>query len=196
MGICQGRWPWLNYVAPSVLKIAAVAPSVLKIAAEEMIKVRKAQTSDRDAVWDIIRAVIATGDTYVFAPDSPEDEMIAYWFSPEKHVYVAEENGELRGTFWLKPNQPGLGSHVCNAAYMVAPDAVGKGIGRKMAEFSLDEARRLGFSAMQFNFVVASNTAAVRLWESIGMKIIGEIPDAFDHQKLGLTSAYVMYRKL
>jgi GNAT superfamily N-acetyltransferase len=168
----------------------------LKFATEEMIKVRKAQTSDRDAVWDIIRAVISTGDTYVFAPDSPEDEMIAYWFSPEKHVYVAEENGELLGTFWLKPNQPGLGSHVCNAAYMVAPDAMGKGIGRKMAEFSLDEARRLGFSAMQFNFVVASNTAAVRLWESIGMKIIGEIPDAFDHQKLGLTSAYVMYRKL
>jgi ribosomal protein S18 acetylase RimI-like enzyme len=186
MVIYQGRWPWLNYNAPSVLKFAA----------EEMIKVRKAQTSDRDEIWDIIRAVIATGDTYVFAPDSPEDDMLAYWFSPEKHVYVAEQDGEVLGTFWLKPNYPDLGSHVCNAAYMVAPNAAGKGVGRRMAEFSLDEARRLGFTAMQFNFVVASNTAAVRLWQSIGMEIIGEIPDAFDHRENGPTNAYIMYRKL
>jgi ribosomal protein S18 acetylase RimI-like enzyme len=179
-----------------VLKIAADAPSVLQIAADEMIKIRKAQTFDRDEVWDIIRAVISTGDTYVFPPDSPEDEMLAYWFAPEKHVYVAEQDGEVVGTFWLKANQPGLGSHVCNAAYMVAPDAAGKGIGRKMAEFSLDEARRLGFSAMQFNFVVASNTAAVRLWQSLGMEIIGEVPDAFDHRDRGMTNALIMYRKL
>jgi GNAT superfamily N-acetyltransferase len=161
-----------------------------------MSQVRKAQTSDRDAIWQIIRAVIATGDTYVFAPDTPQEEMLAYWFSPEKHVYVAEQDGQVLGTFWLKPNYPDLGSHVCNAAFMVAPGAAGKGIGRKMAEFSLDEARRLGFSAMQFNFVVASNTAAVRLWESIGMEIIGEIPDAFMHRKLGPTNALIMYRKL
>ncbi len=161
-----------------------------------MTEIRSATDSDKRAVWQIIRAVISTGDTYVFAPDSSEDEMLTYWFAPEKHVYVAEENGDVLGTFWLKPNQPGLGSHVCNAAYMVAPDAAGKGIGRKMAEYSLDEARRLGFSAMQFNFVVASNTAAVRLWQSIGMEIIGEIPDAFDHRENGLTNAYIMYRKL
>lgn len=161
-----------------------------------MIEIRSAIETDKPAVWQIIKSVIATGDTYVFAPDSSEYEMIAYWFSPEKYVYVAEQDGNVLGTFWLKANQPGLGSHVCNAAYMVAPDAAGKGIGRKMAEFSLDEARRLGFTAMQFNFVVKSNTAAVRLWESIGMKIIGEIPDAFDHALDGLTNALIMYRKL
>ena len=122
--------------------------------------------------------------------------MMSYWFAPDKHVYVAEEDGDVLGTFWLKPNQPGLGSHVCNAAYMVAPPSAGKGIGRLMGEYSLDEARRLGFAAMQFNFVVKSNTAAVRLWQSIGMEIIGEIPDAFDHAINGMTNAYIMYRKL
>ncbi|PYT00640.1 MAG: GNAT family N-acetyltransferase [Acidobacteria bacterium] len=161
-----------------------------------MIEIRAATESDKPAIWKIISAVISTADTYVFPADTPRDEMLDYWFAPEKHVYVAEDDGEIVGTFWLKPNYPGLGSHVCNAAYMVAPIASGKGIGRQMAEFSLDEARRLGFTAMQFNFVVKSNTAAVKLWQSIGMEIIGEIPDAFDHREFGLTNAYVMYRKL
>ncbi|MEO8041185.1 MAG: GNAT family N-acetyltransferase [Acidobacteriota bacterium] len=161
-----------------------------------MIHIRAATDLDKPAIWKIIKAVIATGETYVFAPDSPEDEMTAYWFSPEKHVYVAEQDGEVLGTFWLKANQPGLGSHVCNAAYMVPPDAARKGIGRKMAEFSFEEAKRLGFSAMQFNFVVKSNIGAVRLWQSIGMEIVGEIPDAFDHRQHGMTNAYIMYGKL
>ena len=161
-----------------------------------MIQIRTANEQDKAGVWKIIKAVLATGDTYVFDPDTPESEMIAYWFSPEKYVYVAEEDGQIVGTLWLKPNYPGLGSHVCNAAYMVAREAAGKGIGRQMGEFSLDEARRLGFTAMQFNFVVKSNTAAVKLWQKIGMEIIGEIPDAFNHRELGMTNALIMYRKL
>jgi len=170
-----------------------------------MTKIRKAEASDRNAVWEIIRDVITGGDTYVFDPEIPRDEMLEYWFSPEKHVYVATDtkgsagghaNEAILGTFWLKPNQPGLGDHVCNAAYMVSPAAHGKGIGRQMAEFSLEEARRLGFTAMQFNFVVASNTAAVRLWQSVGMEIIGTIPNAFRHKTLGPTDAYIMYREL
>jgi ribosomal protein S18 acetylase RimI-like enzyme len=122
--------------------------------------------------------------------------MIEYWFDPHKHVYVAEAQGSVLGTFWLKENQPGLGSHIANAAYMVSPSATGKGIGRAMAEFSIDEARLLGFKAMQFNFVVKSNEPAVKLWQSVGFQIIGEIPDAFDHSTNGLTNAYIMYRKL
>jgi len=161
-----------------------------------MIEIRAGTESDKPAIWKIIEPIIAGGDTYVFPPGTHRKEMLDYWFAPDKHVYVAEVEGEIAGTFWLKPNYPGLGSHVCNAAYMVLPDASGKGIGRQMAEFSLDEARRLGFTAMQFNFVVKSNIAAVRLWQSIGMEIIGEIPDAFDHRELGLTNAYVMYLKL
>jgi GNAT superfamily N-acetyltransferase len=161
-----------------------------------MIEIRTATESDKPAIWKIIEPIISAGDTYVFPPETPRDEMLDYWFATDKHVYVAEDDGEIVGTFWLKPNYPGLGAHVCNAAYMVAPNVSGKGIGRKMAEFSLDEARRLGFKAMQFNFVVKSNVAAVKLWQSLGMEIIGEIPDAFDHRALGLTNAYIMYRKL
>lgn len=122
--------------------------------------------------------------------------MLDYWFSPEKYAYVAEENRKVLGTYWLKANQPGLGSHIANAAYMVSLDSKGKGIGRRMAEHSLEEARRMGFTAMQFNFVVKSNSAAVTLWKSVGFEVIGEIPDAFRHLSEGLTNAYIMYRKL
>ena len=160
------------------------------------MEIRKACESDKPVVWSIIKSVIAGGNTYVFDPETPEDEMISYWFSPEKHVYVAEGGGEVLGTYWIKANQPGLGSHVGNGAYMVSPGAAGKGIGRKMAEHSIEEARRLGFHSIQFNFVVKSNEVALALWESVGFEIIGEIPDAFDHKEHGLTNAYIMYRRL
>lgn len=161
-----------------------------------MVEIRNAEDRDKSAVWKIIKSVIACGDTYVFDPDTPEDEMMTYWFSPEKHVYVAEEDGEILGTYWIKANQPGLGSHVGNGAYMVSPNAKGKGVGRKMAEHSIEESRRLGFKSIQFNFVVKSNEVAVKLWKSVGFEVIGEIPDAFDHKQNGLTNAYIMYRKL
>ena len=176
-----------------------------------MLEIRKATEEDKPRIWEIIKAVIATGDTYTFAPDSSREEMLDYWFSPDKHTYVAlsqpsaveggdatvtERAQNLVGTFFLKANQPGLGSHVANAGYMVAPDSYGRGIGRQMAEWSLGEARRLGFTAMQFNIVVKSNIYAVKLWQDIGFEIIGEIPDAFAHAQNGLTNAYIMYRKL
>ncbi len=161
-----------------------------------MIEIRKAEERDKPAVWQIIKVVIAGGDTYVFAPGTPEEEMMAYWFSPEKHNYVAVENEEVLGTYWIKANQPGLGDHVGNGAYMVSPEATGKGIGKMMAEHSIEEARRLGFKSIQFNFVVKSNEIAVKLWKSIGFEIIGEIPDAFRHKQDGLTNAYIMFREL
>ena len=161
-----------------------------------MAEIRKAEPRDKPAVWKIIEAVIAGGDTYVCAPDAPEEEMLALWFSPEKHVYVAEENGEIVGTYWLKANQPGLGDHIGNGAYMVSPEAKGKGIGKMMALHSIDEGRRIGYHAIQFNFVVKSNTVAVNLWKSVGFSVIGEIPDAIRHSANGLTNAYIMYRKL
>ncbi len=161
-----------------------------------MIEIRSAVDADKPAIWQIIKTVIAGGDTYVFAPHTPEDEMMSYWFSPDKHNYVAVLDDEVVGTFWLRANQPGLGSHVANAAYMVTPHATGKGIGKQMALWSFEEAKRLGFTAMQFNFVVKSNTVAVNLWKSVGFEVIGEIPDAFNHSKNGLTNSYIMYRKL
>lgn len=161
-----------------------------------MIEIRPYTESDKPQIWEIIKAVITGGDTYVFAPDSTQEEMLAYWCSAEKWTYVAVLDDRIVGTFFLKANQPGLGSHVGNAGYMVAPEGKGKRVGRTMAEFSLDEARRLGFKSMQFNFVVKSNEVAVKLWKDVGFEIIGEIPEAFQHTQNGLTNAYIMYRKL
>ena len=127
------------------------------------------------------------------------DALVTRWQDEEREMQTwlrSLSDGDVAGTYWLRPNQPGLGSHVVNAAYMVSPDTTGKGIGRQMAGHSIDEARKLGFTAMQFNFVVKSNAVAVKLWQSIGFGIIGEIPEAFDHSKNGLTNAYIMYRKL
>ena len=161
-----------------------------------MLEIRKVIESDKDAVWKIIKTVISTGDTYLFAPDSSKEKMLAFWFSDDKKTYVALSENKIVGTFFLKDNQPDLGSHIVNAGYMVAPEAKGKGIGRKMAEFSLREAKRLGYKAMQFNFVVKSNEIAVKLWLALGFEIIGEIPEAFQHKENGLTNALIMYRKL
>lgn len=170
-----------------------------------MLEIRKFVEEDKPQIWKIMKSVIATGDTLVFSPDSTEEEMLGFWCSPEKHTYVAiwsgsdptdELNGRIVGTFFLKSNQPDLGSHVGNAGYMVLPEAKGKRIGRTMAEYSLEESRRIGYRSMQFNFVVKSNEVAVKLWQQIGFEIIGEIPDAFNHAQNGLTNAYIMYRKL
>jgi L-amino acid N-acyltransferase YncA len=157
---------------------------------------RKATEEDSSQIWAILEPIIREGTTYVFDPQSSKEKMLDYWMAVDKQTYVAELEGEIVGTFYLKSNQPDRGSHVVNAGFMVSPDSSGKGIGKAMAEFSLIEAKRLGYLAMQFNFVVKSNTSAVALWKKMGFEIIGEIPEAFSHPNLGLTSVYVMYRKL
>ena len=169
-----------------------------------MLEIRKATEDDKPQVWEIIKSVIATGDTYPFYPNSPKEKMLDFWFADDKKTYVAvvseppaSAGGQkIVGTFFLKDNQIDLGSHIVNAGYMVAPEAKGKRVGRTMAEFSLEEARTFGYRAMQFNFVVKSNEVAVRLWQKLGFEIIGEIPEAFQHKENGLTNALIMYRKL
>jgi len=158
--------------------------------------IRAATQADADAIWSIFQAVVAPGDTYVFDPQMPREEALAYWFRPDTHTYVAESGGQVVGTCIVKPNQPALGSHVANAAFMVLPSARGSGIGRRMGEHCLTEARRLGFRAMQFNFVVSTNAAAVRLWQQLGFQIIGTLPGAFRHSQRGFVDAYVMFQKL
>lgn len=160
------------------------------------IVIRKAEPRDHDRIWEIIRQVIVTGDTYVFDPASPREKMMAYWIATDRHTYVATINEEVVGTFLLRDNQPDLGSHIANGAYMTSPRASGRGIGKAMGEFSIEEARRLGYRAMQFNIVIKSNERAVALWKKLGFEILCEIPEAFQHQVNGLTNAYVMYRKL
>jgi ribosomal protein S18 acetylase RimI-like enzyme len=161
-----------------------------------VIEIRKANVEDKDQIWEIIKEVISKGDTYTFDPNTPKATMLNYWYGPDRYTYVATDKGKIVGTFMIRDNQPGLGAHIANGAYMVSEVAAGKGIGKKMGQFSLAEAKRLGYMAMQFNIVIKSNTRAVNLWQNLGFKIIGEIPDAFNHTENGMTNAYVMYRKL
>jgi L-amino acid N-acyltransferase YncA len=161
-----------------------------------MIEIKKATPTDYDQIWNILKQVIAGGDTIAFSPDSSREKMLAFWCGADKHTYVARIEGEIVGTLFIKDNQPDLGSHIANAGYLTLPSARGKGLGLAMGEFSLVEAKRLGYKAMQFNIVVKSNQGAVRLWQKLGFKIIGEIPEAFDHLQLGMTNAYIMYQKL
>ena len=159
-----------------------------------MIEIREATAGDRDAIWDIFREVVAARDTYAFDPGMSRHDALGYWFQADTRTYVAKSRGRILGTYILRPNQSGGGSHVANAAFMVAPDARGQGIGRAMAEHCLSEARLLGFRAMQFNFVVSTNDSAVRLWQKLGFKIVGTLPGAFHHPEKGYVDVYVMFR--
>ena len=160
------------------------------------VSIRMAQETDRTAVWDIIHAVVTPGDTYAFDPQMTRDDALAYWFASGNWIYVAEQDSSIAGTYILRANQRGPGSHVANAAFMVAPSARRIGVGRVMAEHCLSEARRLGFRAMQFNYVVSSNEAAVCLWKQLGFGIVGTLPGAFRHPQLGLVDVYIMFREL
>jgi len=161
-----------------------------------MVAIRQARSGDEDAIWRIFHAVVEPGDTYAFPADMDRQSALAMWMAPTVHTYVASEDDSVVGTYFIKANQPGRGSHVANAAFMVSPSAQGRGIGRRMGEHCLSEARRLGFRAMQFNLVVATNEPAVALWKKLGFEIIGTVPSAFNHRALGLVDAYVMYRSL
>jgi len=161
------------------------------------MKIRLATEADRDAIWNIFREVVAAGDTYALDSNISREDALAYWFAPGTHTYVAEQAAVgVAGTYILRPNQSGGGSHVANAGFMVSGSARGQGIGREMAEHCLDEARRLGFRAMQFNYVISTNTAAIRLWQDLGFEIVGTLPAAFHHPKKGYVDVYVMYRSL
>ena len=160
------------------------------------VTIREATERDRDAIWEIFRATVAPGDSFVYDPNTPREEAMAYWFAKGTRTYVAEENGRIVGSYILRDNRPGLGNHVSNAGFMVDPSARRSGIGRTMGEHALNEARRLGYRAMQFNFVISTNESAVRLWQQLGFRIIGTLPGAFRHSRKGLVDAYVMFRSL
>ena len=160
------------------------------------MNIRPAAPGDFDAIWEIFRVIVARGDTYPFAPDTPRADAQAYWFAPNASSWVIEADGKVVGMYKIVANQPGLGSHVANASFMVDPQFTGKGAGRQMGEHCLEEARRRGFRAMQFNFVVSTNERAVALWLSLGFAIVGTLPGAFRHQRLGYVDAYVMFRPL
>jgi L-amino acid N-acyltransferase YncA len=160
------------------------------------LRIRRAKERDRNAIWRIFHDVVATGDTYVFEANTSRTKALGYWLAPATNCYVALSDQQIVGTYILKANQPGLGSHVANAGFMVAPSARGCGVGRTMAVHCLEEAERLGFRAMQFNFVVATNENALRLWKDLGFKIVGTLADGFRHARRGFVDVYIMYRRL
>lgn len=160
------------------------------------MKIRRATAADAAAIWKIFRAVVAPGDTYTFSADTTEQDAVAYFLGPGITSFVGEDDGQVLGMYKLIPNRIGRGAHVANASFMVDPNAQGRGTGRALGEHCLEEARRQGYDAMQFNFVVSTNTRAVALWERAGFAIVGRLPGAFEHPSLGFVDALVMYRKL
>ena len=158
--------------------------------------IRAASAADRAAIWAILEPIIRDGETYALPRDMGEADAIAYWTGPGLQVFVAETDGVVVGTYFLRGNQLGGGDHVANAAYATDPAQRGRGIARKLAEHSLAEARDRGFSAMQFNFVVSTNATAIHLWQSFGFETVGRLPGAFRHPQLGCVDALVMSRKL
>ena len=158
--------------------------------------IREARQGDAAAIWTIIAPVIRAGETYALDRHMPEAEALAYWMGPAHLTFVAEQNGEIIGTYYLRRNQAGGGGHVANAGFLTAAHAAGRGVARTMAEHSIEQARSRGFRAMQFNFVVSTNDRAVRLWQLLGFETVGRLPLAFHHPVQGYVDALVMFRAL
>ncbi|OYW46707.1 MAG: GNAT family N-acetyltransferase [Novosphingobium sp. 12-63-9] len=160
------------------------------------MRIRKAEIADAQAIVTIILPTIRDGATYSLDPDLSEADALAYWMGPDKETFVAEDEGEVVGTYYIRPNQGGGGRHVCNCGYMTSSAAVGRGVASRMCEHSLDHARERRFRAMQFNFVVSTNEGAIRLWQRMGFDVVGRLPDAFQHPSRGFVDALVMFQTL
>lgn len=160
------------------------------------MRIRPAKPADAEAIAAVILPTIREGATYALDRDMSRDDAIAWWMGSDKETFVAEDEGEIVGTYYIRPNQAGGGRHVCNCGYMTHPAAGGRGVARRMCEHSLEHGRARQYRAMQFNFVVSTNVRAVRLWQSLGFEIVGRLPGAFDHPAEGEVDALVMYRRL
>jgi GNAT superfamily N-acetyltransferase len=162
------------------------------------IEIRRASVQDWPAVWPIWQAIVSAQETYMFDPFTPADQAKQLWFpDPPAETWLAvADDGSVVGTYLLKPNGRGPGSHVANAGFMVAPAARGGGIGRQLAEHCLARAREAGYLAMQFNAVVATNESAIRLWQNLGFAIVGTVPQAYRHRTAGAVDIHIMYRAL
>jgi len=158
--------------------------------------VRSAEPSDADGLWQVLEPVVREGETFAHDPDAAPEEVIAGWMASAAWCFVAEEEGRILGSYVLKANQPCLGAHVANASYAVHPDARGRGLGRELGKHSMEEARRLGFRAMQFNLVVSTNEGAIALWRSLGFEVAGRLPRAFHLRGESYVDALVMFRSL
>jgi len=161
------------------------------------IIIRPIEEKDFEEIYKIFSNIIKKGDSYVNRPDTTKEEIYIKWVKNSIPTFVAELGGKLVGAYSLRNNHIDLGSHIANASYIVDETIRGKGIGKKLGQHSLETARNLGYKAIQFNFVVSTNKPAVNLWQSLGFKIIGIVPKAYQHQQLKtLVDVYIMHREL
>lgn len=160
------------------------------------MRIREATQTDINQIWPIFHAIVSAGETYAYPQDTSKKEANRLWMDLPRKTYVAEEERQILGTYYIKTNQAGPGNHVCNCGYMVSSKARGKGLATSMCEHSQKIAIELGYKAMQFNFVAASNEGAIRLWEKLGFDIVGRLPMAFNHPDRGFVDALVMYKWL
>jgi len=158
--------------------------------------IRPYRPSDASALWQVIAPPIGTGETYALPRDMTEREALTWWTAGDHQAYVYERDGEILGSYFIRPNHQGGGSHVANAGYATRPDARGQGIARAMCEHSQEQAAAQGFRLMQFNFVISSNVGAVTLWQRCGFAIVGTAPEAFLHPRLGYVDAHIMAKRL
>ncbi len=167
-----------------------------ELTASGAITLRLVTPEDAEPLWDMLRPVFRAGDTYAVDPEISRDSALAYWTGADCGTWVATHGGQVLGSYYLKTNQPGGGSHVCNCGFVASPAARGLGIARHMLEHALEQARATGFLAMQFNFVVASNSRAIDIWARAGFETVGRLPGAFLHPQQGYVDALVMFRRL
>ncbi len=160
------------------------------------MNIREATEKDFDEIWPIFHEIVSAGETYAYSQDTTKEQALNIWLKVPRKTFVFEENGKILGTYYLKTNQAGPGSHVCNCGYMVSSQARGKGLATSMCKHSQEIAKELGYKAMQFNFVASSNEGAVRLWTKLGFEIVGNLPKAFNHPVNGYVDALVMYKWL
>jgi ribosomal protein S18 acetylase RimI-like enzyme len=161
-----------------------------------VISIRAALPTDAEFIWELLEPAIAGGEVFAIAPTASREEGLAYWMARSPWVFVAEIDGQIVGSYFLRPNQGGGGAHVANCGYATAEREKGRGVASIMCAHSLEFSRQVGFRAMQFNFVVSSNAPAVHLWQKHGFAIAGRLPGAFLHPRLGYVDALVMYREL
>jgi len=160
------------------------------------MNIREATEKDFDAIWPIFHEIVSGGETYAYPQDTTRNEALKIWLNAPRKTYVFEDDNKILGTYYIKTNQSGPGSHVCNCGYMVSSKARGKGLATAMCEHSQKVALELGYKAMQFNFVAASNEGASRLWNKLGFETVGRLPKAFNHPTKGYVDALVMYKWL
>ena len=161
-----------------------------------MLTIRAAISDDAFAIWAVLEPAFRAGETYAMPRDISQNEALDYWLSPTHEVFVADADGDVLGTYYVRPNQLGGGDHVANCGFVTASSAQGRGVARRMLEHSLVHAKNRGFRAMQFNFVISTNERAVSTWQRYGFAIVGRLPLAYNHPTRGFVDALVMHKVL